>query len=79
MTVSLIATKRVDRPVWTRPLGVVSCLVFLVRGGVSAILSEKVAVEMVDEVLADDLTLLALCGLPAHIRASFSRIGLRFD
>ena len=41
-----------ERDLWSA-LGAVSCPVLLVRGGVSAILSEKVASEMVEEVLAD--------------------------
>ncbi len=42
----------VERELWSA-LGSVCCPVLLVRGGLSAILSEKVALEMVDEVLAD--------------------------
>jgi pimeloyl-ACP methyl ester carboxylesterase len=41
-----------ERDLWSA-LGALSCPVLVVRGGVSAILSEKVANEMVDEVLAD--------------------------
>jgi pimeloyl-ACP methyl ester carboxylesterase len=41
-----------ERELWLA-LGAISCPVLVVRGGVSAILSEKVANEMVDEVLAD--------------------------
>ena len=41
-----------ERDLWSA-LGAVSSPVLVVRGGVSAILSEKVAKEMVDEVLAD--------------------------
>lgn len=40
------------RGLW-RALGALACPVLLVRGGLSAILSEKVAHEMVDEVLRD--------------------------
>jgi non-heme chloroperoxidase len=41
-----------ERDLWSA-LGSVSCPVLVVRGGLSAILSEKVAAEMVDEVLVD--------------------------
>jgi len=41
-----------ERDLWSA-LGSISCPVLVVRGGVSAILSEKIAKEMVDEVLAD--------------------------
>ncbi len=41
-----------ERELWSA-LGSLSCPVLVVRGGVSAILSEKVADEMVDEVLVD--------------------------
>ncbi|MBY0399171.1 alpha/beta hydrolase [Myxococcota bacterium] len=40
------------RALW-RALGALACPVLLVRGGLSAILSEKIAHEMVDEVLRD--------------------------
>jgi pimeloyl-ACP methyl ester carboxylesterase len=41
-----------ERDLWSA-LGSISCPVLVVRGGVSAILSEKIAKEMVAEVLAD--------------------------
>jgi pimeloyl-ACP methyl ester carboxylesterase len=41
-----------ERDLWSA-LGSIPCPVLVVRGGVSAILSEKIAKEMVDEVLAD--------------------------
>jgi pimeloyl-ACP methyl ester carboxylesterase len=41
-----------ERELWSA-LGSVSCPVLVVRGGLSAILSEKVATEMIDEVLVD--------------------------
>jgi len=41
-----------ERELWSA-LGTLACPVLIVRGGVSAILSEKVATEMVDEVLTD--------------------------
>jgi pimeloyl-ACP methyl ester carboxylesterase len=51
-----------ERELW-HALRNVSCPVLVVRGGVSAILSEKVAREMVDEVLADGrLVTLATAG-----------------
>jgi esterase len=41
-----------ERELWTA-LRTLACPVLLVRGGISAILSEKVATEMVDEVIPD--------------------------
>ena len=41
-----------ERELW-KALSEVSCPTLVIRGGASAILSEKVALEMVDEVLSD--------------------------